>query len=120
MKTSDIETKFGDAFFSGEYDPELYAEFFGLQDSEKEPAKETATQTQTKTVTRGTYNRVPVGNGQFRHVILLLLTMENMKQTLKAMAAIVGIVVAVVILNYFIKALGCLMIYISETCNVPL
>lgn len=69
MKTSDIETKFGDAFFSGEYDPELYAEYFGLQDSEKEPAKETATQTQTqtKTVTRGTYNRVPVGNGQFRH-----------------------------------------------------
>ena len=43
-----------------------------------------------------------------------------MKQILKAAAAIVGIVVAVVILNYFIKALGCLMIYISETCNVPL
>ena len=66
MKTSDIETNFWDAFFSGEYDPELYTEFFGLQDSDKETAKETATQTQTKTVTRGIYNRVPVGNGQFR------------------------------------------------------
>lgn len=43
-----------------------------------------------------------------------------MKQTIKVTAAIVGIVVAVVILNYFMKALGCLMIYISETCNVPL
>lgn len=43
-----------------------------------------------------------------------------MKQTLKTTAAIIGIIVAVVILNYFIKALGCLMIYISETCNVPL
>lgn len=43
-----------------------------------------------------------------------------MKQILKVTAAIVGIVVAVVILNYFIKALGCLMIYISDTCNVPL
>lgn len=65
MKTASIEDKFWDAFFSGEYDPELYAEYFGLQDSEKEPAKETATQ--TKTVTRGIYNRVPVDNGQFRH-----------------------------------------------------
>lgn len=43
-----------------------------------------------------------------------------MKQTLKAAAAIIGIVAAVVILDYFMKALGCLMIYISETCNVPL
>ena len=43
-----------------------------------------------------------------------------MKQILKVTAAIVGIVVAVVILTYFIKALGCLMIYISEICNVPL
>lgn len=43
-----------------------------------------------------------------------------MKQILKVTAAIIGIIVAVVILNYFIKALGCLMIYISETCNVPL
>lgn len=43
-----------------------------------------------------------------------------MKRTLKAAAAIVGIIVAVVILNYFMKALGCLMIYISETCNIPL
>lgn len=43
-----------------------------------------------------------------------------MKQILKVTAAIVGIVVAVVILNYIIKALGCLMIIISETCNVPL
>lgn len=65
MKTASIEDKFWDAFFSGEYDPELYAEFFGLQESDKETAKEIATQ--TKTVTRGIYNRVPVGNGQFRH-----------------------------------------------------
>lgn len=43
-----------------------------------------------------------------------------MKQPLKATAVTLGIIVAVVILNYFIKALGCLMIYISETCNVPL
>lgn len=60
MKTSDIETKFWDAFFSGEYDPELYADFFGLQDSEKETAKETPT-IQIKTVTRGIYNRVATG-----------------------------------------------------------
>lgn len=32
-----------------------------------------------------------------------------MKQTLKATAAIIGIVAAVVILNYFMKALGCLL-----------
>lgn len=43
-----------------------------------------------------------------------------MKQTLKATAALLGILAAVAILNYFIKAIGCLMIYISETCNVPL
>lgn len=43
-----------------------------------------------------------------------------MKQTLKAAAAVIGIVAAAVILNYFIKALGCLMIYISENYNVPL
>lgn len=44
-----------------------------------------------------------------------------MKQTLKAAAAVIGIVAAAVVLfNYFIKALGCIMIYISETCNVPL
>ena len=43
-----------------------------------------------------------------------------MKQTLRAAAAIIGIVAAGVILNYFIKALGCLMIYISENYNVPL
>lgn len=43
-----------------------------------------------------------------------------MKQTFKATAAIIGIVAAVVVLNYIIKAVGCLMIYISETCNVPL
>ena len=46
--------------------------------------------------------------------------MENMKQTIKATAVIIGMIAAVVILNYFIKALGCLMIYISETCNIPL
>ena len=43
-----------------------------------------------------------------------------MKQTLKAAAALLGIVAAVVILNYILKAIGCLMIMISETCNVPL
>lgn len=43
-----------------------------------------------------------------------------MKQLLKATAALFGIIAAVVLFNYFIKALGCLMIYISETCNVPL
>lgn len=43
-----------------------------------------------------------------------------MKQTLKATAALFGIIAAAVILNYFIKALGCLMIYISENYNVPL
>lgn len=59
MKHSDIEERFCDAFFSGEYDPELYAEYFGLQDSDKETVKETATQ--TKTVTRGIYNRVATG-----------------------------------------------------------
>lgn len=66
MKTASIEDKFWDAFFSGEYDPELYAEFFGFQDSEKETA------TQTKTVTRGIYNRVATGEyvggvEQYRH-----------------------------------------------------
>ena len=43
-----------------------------------------------------------------------------MKQTIKTAAAILGIIVAVVILNYILKVLGCLMIYVSETCNVPL
>ena len=43
-----------------------------------------------------------------------------MKKTQKATAAILGIVAAVVILNYFMKALGCLLIYISETFNIPL
>lgn len=43
-----------------------------------------------------------------------------MKQPLKATAAVIGIVAAVLILNYILKAVGCLMIYISETCNVPL
>lgn len=71
MKTASIEDKFWDAFSSGEYDPELYAEFFGLQDSGKETAKETAT-VQTKTVTRGIYNRVATGEfvggiEQYRH-----------------------------------------------------
>lgn len=43
-----------------------------------------------------------------------------MKQTLKAAAALFGFIAAAVILNYFMKALGCLMIYISENYNVPL
>lgn len=43
-----------------------------------------------------------------------------MKQTLKATAVTLGIIAAVVILNYILKAVGCLMIYISETYNVPL
>ena len=40
--------------------------------------------------------------------------------TLKATAALLGTIAAAAILNYFIKALGCLMIYISENYNVPL
>ena len=40
--------------------------------------------------------------------------------TILAAAALFGIIAVAVILTYFIKALGCLMIYISETCNVPL
>lgn len=40
--------------------------------------------------------------------------------TILAAAALFGIIAVAVILNYFIKAIGCLMIYISETCNVPL
>ena len=43
-----------------------------------------------------------------------------MKQTLKATAALLGTIAAAAILNYFIKALGYLMIYISENYNVPL
>lgn len=43
-----------------------------------------------------------------------------MKQTIKATAALLGIIAAGVILNYILKAIGCLMIYISETCNIPL
>ena len=43
-----------------------------------------------------------------------------MMQTLKATAAVIGIVAAGLLLNHFMKALGCLMIYISETCNIPL
>lgn len=43
-----------------------------------------------------------------------------MKRTIKATAAFIGIVAAVVLFNYFIKAVGCLMIHISETYNVPL
>lgn len=43
-----------------------------------------------------------------------------MKKTLKATAVIVGIIAAVVILNYIFKAIGCLLIYISEAFNIPL
>lgn len=43
-----------------------------------------------------------------------------MKHTIKATAAFIGIVAAVVLFSYFIKAFGCLMIHISETYNVPL
>lgn len=43
-----------------------------------------------------------------------------MKKTLKAAAAILGIIAAVIILNYIFKALGCLLIYISEAFNIPL
>lgn len=43
-----------------------------------------------------------------------------MKATLKTTAALFGIIAAVVILNYILKAIGCLMIMISETYNVPL
>lgn len=50
----------------------------------------------------------------------LQLSTIIVKQTLKAAAALLGTITAAVILNYFIKALGCLMIYISENYNVPL
>lgn len=43
-----------------------------------------------------------------------------MRQTLKATAAILALVAAVVLTNYILKAVGCLMIYVSETCNIPL
>lgn len=43
-----------------------------------------------------------------------------MKSTLKAAAAILALVAAVVIFNYFIKGLCCLMIYFSATYNLPL
>lgn len=43
-----------------------------------------------------------------------------MKQTLKATAATLGIIAAAALLNYILKAVGCLMIYISENYNVPL
>lgn len=43
-----------------------------------------------------------------------------MKHTIKATAAFIGIIAAVVILNYILKAVGCLMLYISKNCNVPL
>lgn len=43
-----------------------------------------------------------------------------MKPTLKATAVTLGFIAAVVLFNYFLKAIGCLMIYISETCNVQL
>lgn len=59
MKISNIEERFWGAFFSGEYDPELYAEFFGLQDAAT--SKDENPQPQQKTVTRGIYNRVATG-----------------------------------------------------------
>lgn len=43
-----------------------------------------------------------------------------MKKTLEATAVIVGIIAAVVMLNYIFKAIGCLLIYISEAFNIPL
>lgn len=43
-----------------------------------------------------------------------------MKQTLKATAAIIGIIAAGWLVSYAMQLIGCLMIYISETCNVPL
>lgn len=43
-----------------------------------------------------------------------------MKQTLKATAAIIGMLAAGCLAIYAIKAVGCLMIIISDTCNVPL
>lgn len=43
-----------------------------------------------------------------------------MKQALKATAVTLGFIAAVAIAGHILKAIGCLMIYISETCNVPL
>lgn len=59
MKTCNIEERFWDAFFCGEYDPELYAEFFDLQDAAT--SKDEKPAATTKTVTRGIYNRVTTG-----------------------------------------------------------
>nr|DAE32980.1 MAG TPA: hypothetical protein [virus sp. ctoYX9] len=39
---------------------------------------------------------------------------------LKTAAAIVGIIAAEIMLKYIMKAIGCLLIYISETFNIPL
>lgn len=43
-----------------------------------------------------------------------------MKQTLKATAALLGFIAAGVITNYILKAVGCLMIFIADTCEIPL
>lgn len=43
-----------------------------------------------------------------------------MKQTLKATAALLAFIAAVIIVNYILKVIGFLMIIISETCNIPL
>lgn len=43
-----------------------------------------------------------------------------MKQTLKATAAIIGIVAAAAIAIGLLKLIGAVMIHISETCNIPL
>lgn len=43
-----------------------------------------------------------------------------MKQTLKTTAAILGIVAAVLLLMFFIRLFGCLMIDYADTCGIPL
>lgn len=43
-----------------------------------------------------------------------------MKHTLKAAAAVLAFITAVIIVSYILKAIGFLMIIISETCNIPL
>lgn len=43
-----------------------------------------------------------------------------MKHTLKATAAVIGMVAAGWLVSHAMQLIGCLMIYISETCNIPL
>lgn len=43
-----------------------------------------------------------------------------MKQTLKATAAVIGVMSAVWLLFWVIRAIGCLMIYTTEILEIPM